>query len=101
MEEKDAAELETVSVEGMRPIQEFIGQLPTGELHVHLVGSAPAEIVLELGRRRPGRGARVPRTEAALRKFYEFSDPARIAAGSLGVRHMPSRNPDEYGFAQM
>jgi aminodeoxyfutalosine deaminase len=42
------------------------------ELHVHLVGSASAETVLELARRHPDRG--VPRTAEELRRFYEFRD---------------------------
>ena len=57
---------------GMGDIQAFIAQLPKVELHVHLIGSAPEETVLELARRHPDRG--VPRTAEGLREFYAFRD---------------------------
>ena len=56
----------------MEPIDAFVAKLPKVELHVHLVGSASAETVLELARRHPDRG--VPRTAGELRRFYEFRD---------------------------
>jgi aminodeoxyfutalosine deaminase len=57
-------------------MRDFISALPKVELHVHLVGSASIETVLELARRHPDRG--VPTDEAALRSFYEFDDFARF-----------------------
>ena len=63
---------ETVSVDGMESIDAFVAELPKVELHVHLVGSAPVETVLELARRHPDRG--VPRSAEELRRFYEFRD---------------------------
>ena len=56
----------------MESIDAFVAELPKVELHVHLVGSASAETVLELARRHPDRG--VPRTAEELRRFYEFRD---------------------------
>jgi aminodeoxyfutalosine deaminase len=53
-------------------MHEFILGLPKVELHVHLVGSASADTVLTLARRHPDAG--VPVDEAALRRFYEFTD---------------------------
>ena len=56
----------------MESIEAFIDRLPKAELHVHLVGSASVPTVLELAQRHPD--GRVPRTEAELVTFYEFSD---------------------------
>jgi aminodeoxyfutalosine deaminase len=56
----------------MGDIQGFIAQLPKVELHVHLIGSAPEETVLELARRHPDSG--VPRTAEELREYYAFRD---------------------------
>jgi aminodeoxyfutalosine deaminase len=56
----------------MESIELFIDRLPKVELHVHLVGSASVPTVLELARRHPD--GQVPRTEAELVTFYEFSD---------------------------
>jgi aminodeoxyfutalosine deaminase len=53
-------------------IERFIARLPKVELHVHLIGSASVETVLELARRHPDSG--VPRTAEELRRFYEFRD---------------------------
>jgi len=64
--------VETVSVGCMETIDAFVAKLPKVELHVHLVGSAPVETVLELARRHPRRG--VPHTAAELTRFYEFRD---------------------------
>ncbi len=57
-------------------VSSFIAALPKAELHVHLVGSASIPTVLDLARRRPDAG--VPTDEAALRKFYEFTDFAHF-----------------------
>jgi len=56
----------------MEPLQAFIAALPKVELHVHLIGSAPVDTVLELARRHPDRG--VPADEEKLRDFYTFRD---------------------------
>lgn len=53
-------------------IEAFIARLPKVELHVHLIGSAPPETVLELARRY--RDSQVPTTERELREFYTFRD---------------------------
>ncbi len=57
-------------------ISAFIAALPKVELHVHLVGSASIQTVLDLARRKPEAG--VPTDEATLRKFYEFTDFAHF-----------------------
>ncbi len=54
------------------PLEAFVAQLPKVELHVHLVGSAPVETVLQLARRHPDAG--VPATAEGLREFYSFRD---------------------------
>ena len=56
----------------MEDITAFIARLPKVELHVHLIGSAPVDTVLELARRHPD--GPVPRTAGELREFYEFRD---------------------------
>jgi aminodeoxyfutalosine deaminase len=56
----------------MSTLRSFITALPKVELHVHLVGSASAETVLELARRHPYAG--VPTEPEELAKFYEFRD---------------------------
>lgn len=50
----------------------FIAALPKTELHLHLVGSASPNTVLELARRHPDAG--VPTEPGELAKFYEFRD---------------------------
>lgn len=50
----------------------FIHALPKVELHVHLVGSAGVDTVLELARRHPAAG--VPTDRAELREFFTFRD---------------------------
>jgi aminodeoxyfutalosine deaminase len=56
----------------METIDPLVAELPKVELHVHLVGSASVETVLELARRHPDRG--VPSTAEELARFYEFRD---------------------------
>jgi len=55
---------------------DYISSLPKVELHVHLVGSASVDTVLELARRHPERG--VPTERDALVTFYEFTDFAHF-----------------------
>ncbi|HEX7303438.1 adenosine deaminase [Lentzea sp.] len=53
-------------------MRSFIHALPKVELHVHLVGSAGVDTVLELARRHPGSG--VPADRDELERFYAFRD---------------------------
>ncbi len=53
------------------PVAEFVAALPKVELHLHLVGSAAPQTVLELARRHPDGG--VPTEPDALRRFYAFT----------------------------
>ncbi|MBM7776345.1 aminodeoxyfutalosine deaminase [Actinokineospora baliensis] len=50
----------------------YVHALPKVELHLHLVGSAPLDSVLELARRHPDGGVPVDRDD--LVRFYEFTD---------------------------
>jgi aminodeoxyfutalosine deaminase len=56
----------------MSEISPFIAALPKTELHLHLVGSASPETVLELSRNHPEAG--LPTTLAELTEFYTFRD---------------------------
>jgi aminodeoxyfutalosine deaminase len=53
-------------------MRSFIHALPKVELHLHLVGSAGIDTVLELARRHPEAG--VPTDRAELERFYTFRD---------------------------
>ncbi|MFI9381647.1 adenosine deaminase [Kutzneria sp. NPDC052558] len=53
-------------------IEAFVAALPKAELHVHLVGAASLDTVLELSRRHPER--HVPTERAELEQYYEFRD---------------------------
>lgn len=53
-------------------VSAFIAALPKVELHLHLVGSASPDIVLELARRHPDGG--VPTDLDQLTRFYTFRD---------------------------
>ncbi|NGY60132.1 adenosine deaminase [Lentzea sp. NEAU-D13] len=53
-------------------MRSFIHALPKVELHVHLVGSAGVDTVLELARRHPSAGVPTDRDELA--RFYAFRD---------------------------
>ncbi|UYM05083.1 adenosine deaminase [Solicola gregarius] len=68
------------------PNTDFVAAIPKAELHVHLVGSAPVETVLELARRHPDQG--VPTDEAALRAFYEFRDFAHFIDVYIAVNSL-------------
>jgi aminodeoxyfutalosine deaminase len=50
--------------------------MPKAELHVHLVGSASVDTVLNLARKHPGLG--VPTNRLDLERFYQFRDFARF-----------------------
>ena len=65
---------------------DLVAGIPKAELHVHLVGSAPVETVLELARRHPDRG--VPTDEAELRSFYEFRDFAHFIEVYVAVNSL-------------
>ncbi|MDN5855398.1 MAG: adenosine deaminase, partial [Actinomycetia bacterium] len=65
---------------------DFVAGIPKAELHVHLVGSAPVETVLELARRHPDRG--VPTDETELRSFYEFRDFAHFIEVYIAVNSL-------------
>ncbi|GLZ38676.1 adenosine deaminase [Actinokineospora sp. NBRC 105648] len=51
---------------------EYVRALPKVELHLHLVGSATLDTVLELARRHPEHGVPTDRDELA--RFYDFTD---------------------------
>jgi aminodeoxyfutalosine deaminase len=53
-------------------ISPFVAALPKTELHLHLVGAAPQDTVLQLARRHPEIG--VPTEPAAMAEFYRFRD---------------------------
>jgi aminodeoxyfutalosine deaminase len=76
----------------MSTIDAFVARLPKVELHVHLVGSASAETVLELARRHPG--SAVPRSLEALREFYTFRDFPHFAAVYRAVSDLVTEQED-------
>ncbi|QWF77041.1 adenosine deaminase [Amycolatopsis sp. CA-230715] len=53
-------------------LHDFVASLPKAELHVHLLGAATVDTVLDLARRHPSAG--VPTERAALAEFYTFRD---------------------------
>lgn len=57
-------------------VRDFIETLPKVELHVHLIGSASIDTVLELARRHPDHD--VPTDRDQLRAFYEFTNFAHF-----------------------
>lgn len=57
-------------------MHEFVAALPKVELHVHLLGSASLDTVLNLANRHPDRG--VPTDRDGLRAYYEFTDFAHF-----------------------
>jgi len=73
-------------------IEQFIARLPKVELHVHLIGSASVETVLELARRHPDSG--VPRTAGELRRFYEFRDFPHFIAVYRAVNELLTEPED-------
>jgi aminodeoxyfutalosine deaminase len=73
-------------------VEDFITALPKVELHVHLVGSASMDTVLELARRHPNRG--VPTELEALRQFYEFTDFAHFIEVYIKVNSLVTTGAD-------
>lgn len=53
-------------------VTDLISRLPKTDLHLHLIGSASVDTVLELAKRHPDRG--VPTDRQALSDFYAFRD---------------------------
>ncbi|GAA1943763.1 adenosine deaminase [Amycolatopsis minnesotensis] len=53
-------------------LHDFVASLPKAELHVHLLGAATVDTVLDLARRHPAAG--VPAERAELAEFYTFRD---------------------------
>jgi aminodeoxyfutalosine deaminase len=56
----------------MAPVAELIAALPKTELHVHLEGSMPPELLLRLGQKHGL--ANLPQSEDELARWYEFRD---------------------------
>ena len=71
---------------------DFVSALPKTELHVHLVGSASADTVLELARRHPDHG--VPTERHALVEFYEFTDFAHFIEVYVKVTRLVTSGAD-------
>ncbi|OLF16890.1 adenosine deaminase [Actinophytocola xanthii] len=71
---------------------EFVSALPKSELHVHLVGSASADTVLELARRHPQLG--VPTDRDTLYAFYEFTDFAHFIEVYIKVNRLVTTGAD-------
>ncbi len=61
----------------------FAAAMPKTELHVHLVGAASVDTVLELARRHPHVG--VPTERDALEAYYEFTDFAHFIEVYISV----------------
>ncbi|SEG61843.1 aminodeoxyfutalosine deaminase [Thermomonospora echinospora] len=73
-------------------IYDFIDLLPKVELHVHLVGSASVQTVLELAAGHPD--SRLPRTPEGLRGFYKFRDFRHFAEVYQAVSDVVRRPED-------
>jgi len=73
-------------------VKDFVYALPKVELHVHLVGSASMDTVLELARRHPDRG--VPVEPDALQRFYEFTDFAHFIEVYIKVNSLVTTGAD-------
>lgn len=81
---------------GSRParteLSAFLAALPKVELHVHLLGSASVDTVLELARRHPQAG--VPLDPEALARFYAFRDFAHFIDVYAAVNALVRRPSD-------
>lgn len=75
-----------------RPSPEWIAALPKAELHVHHVGSASPRIVAELAARHGD--TPVPKDEAAVADYFQFSDFAHFVTVYLSVVDLV-RTPDD------
>jgi aminodeoxyfutalosine deaminase len=64
----------------------FVAGMPKTELHVHLVGAASVDTVLELARRHPDVG--VPTDREALGTYYEFTDFAHFIEVYISVNSL-------------
>jgi aminodeoxyfutalosine deaminase len=73
-------------------LRTYVEGLPKAELHVHLVGSASVETVLELARRHPDSG--VPTEPDELSRFYEFTDFAHFIEVYIAVNSLV-RTPED------
>jgi aminodeoxyfutalosine deaminase len=73
-------------------LRSFLAALPKTELHVHLVGAASVDTVLELARRHPAAG--VPTEREALAAFYEFTDFAHFIDVYISVNALV-RTPED------
>jgi len=73
-------------------LRSFLTALPKTELHVHLVGAASVDTVLELARRHPGAG--VPTEHEALSAYYEFTDFAHFIEVYISVNALV-RTPED------
>ncbi len=77
---------------GTGPELRWLRGLPKAELHVHLVGSASPESVLELARRHPEQC--VPTEEDALRAFFAFTDFAHFIEVYIAVNALVRTSDD-------
>jgi aminodeoxyfutalosine deaminase len=71
---------------------DYVSSLPKAELHVHLVGSASVDTVLELARRHPERA--VPTDRDALVAFYDFTDFAHFIDVYVKVTRLVTSGAD-------
>lgn len=71
---------------------DYVSSLPKVELHVHLVGSASVDTVLELARRHPDRD--VPTDRDALVAFYDFTDFAHFIDVYIKVTRLVTSGTD-------
>ncbi|MBP2473616.1 aminodeoxyfutalosine deaminase [Crossiella equi] len=73
-------------------MRSFIAELPKPELHVHLVGAASVDTVLELSRRHPEHG--IPTDREELARFYEFTDFAHFIEVIVSVGRLVKTEAD-------
>jgi aminodeoxyfutalosine deaminase len=70
----------------MPTVSPFIAALPKTELHLHLVGSASPETVLDLSHRHPDAG--LPQDAESLARFYTFRDFAHFIDVYIAVNSL-------------
>ncbi|MET0832148.1 MAG: adenosine deaminase [Acidimicrobiia bacterium] len=78
-------------------VDEFVAGLPKAELHVHMLGSASVDTVLELARRHPERG--VPTDRDRLASFYRFTDFAHFIEVYIAVNSLVRSADDIFRLA--